>query len=120
MVISRQVQPQKASSIELYRQILAVVALVPEGYVATYGQIAKLAGLPKHARLVGTVLKQMSETSDLPWHRIINAQGRISTGQINDAGQNIQQLKLIQEGIIIKGGRIDWKKYQWMTDTSQI
>ncbi len=43
MVIFRQVQPQKASSIELYRQILAVVALVPEGYVATYGQIAKLA-----------------------------------------------------------------------------
>ena len=65
----------------LQRQILEVVALIPSGKVASYGQIAKLAGLPKHARLVGYVLRHLDAQSDIAWYRVVNAQGKISVTQ---------------------------------------
>lgn len=95
------------------QQILAVVALIPYGKVATYGQVAKLAGLPKHARLVGYALKHMDVQADLPWHRVINSQGKISLGRLNERGENIQQQKLLQEGIALTGAKVDLKKHQW-------
>ncbi len=98
---------------ELMQQILAVVALIPYGKVATYGQVAKLAGLPKHARLVGYALKHMDAQADLPWHRVINSQGKISLGWLNERGENIQQQKLLQEGIALTGAKVDLKKHQW-------
>ena len=98
---------------ELMQQILAVVALIPYGKVATYGQVAKLAGLPKHARLVGYALKHMDVQADLPWHRVINSQGKISLGRLNGRGENIQQQKLLQEGIALTGAKVDLKKHQW-------
>lgn len=98
---------------ELVQQILAVVALIPYGKVATYGQVAKLAGLPKHARLVGYALKHMDAQADLPWHRVINSQGKISLSRLNERGENIQQLLLLQEGVAVIGAKIDLKKHQW-------
>ncbi|PRD33256.1 UNVERIFIED_CONTAM: atl1 [Trichonephila clavipes] len=90
---------------ELQRQILEVVALIPFGKVATYGQIAQLAGLPKHARLVGTVLKNLDEGSQLPWHRVINSQGKVSTINLDENGEN-RQLKLLKnEGVLL--GSVD-------------
>lgn len=99
---------------ELMQEILAVVALIPYGKVATYGQVAKLAGLPKHARLVGYALKHMDAQADLPWHRVINSQGKISLGRLNERGENIQQEKLPQEGIALTGAKVDLKKHQWV------
>lgn len=91
---------------ELQRQILEVVALIPFGKVATYGQIAKLAGLPKHARLVGTVLKNLDEGSQLPWHRVINSQGKVSTINLDENGEN-RQLKLLKnEGVLLENHKI--------------
>ena len=104
----------KLMSTELYSQILEVVALVPLGKVATYGQIAQLAGLPKHARLVGYALKNLDQTSEIPWHRIINAQGKVSTHHLNQAGENIQLNRLMDEGVIMLNGKINLKKYQWL------
>ena len=99
---------------ELQRQILEVVALIPFGKVATYGQIAKLAGLPKHARLVGTVLKNLDEGSQLPWHRVINSQGKVSTINIDENGEN-RQLKLLKnEGDLLENHKIKLKDYQWI------
>ena len=98
---------------ELQRQILEVIALIPFGKVATYGQIAKLAGLPKHARLVGTVLKNLDEGSQLPWHRVINSQGKISLSKFNEKGENIQQLKLEAEGIYLLNGKVNLKEFAW-------
>ena len=98
---------------ELYIQILEVVALIPYGKVASYGQIAQLAGLPKHARLVGYVLKHLDRESDLPWHRVINAQGKISTSRLNARGENIQQMKLLEEDVVVVAGKVSLKKYQW-------
>ena len=98
---------------ELHIQILEVVALIPYGTVASYGQIAQLAGLPKHVRLVGYVLKHLDPESDLPWHRVINAQGKISTNRLNAHGENIQQIKLLEEDVVVVAGKVSLKKYQW-------
>ena len=98
---------------ELHRQILEVIALIPYGKVATYGQIAKLAGLPKHARLVGYVLKHLDKSSEIPWYRVINSQGKISVTRINQQGENVQQSLLEQEGIYLLNGKISLKKFVW-------
>jgi methylated-DNA-protein-cysteine methyltransferase-like protein len=99
---------------ELHRQILEVIALIPYGKVATYGQIAKLAGLPKHARLVGYVLKHLDKSSEIPWYRVINSQGKISVTRINQQGENVQQSLLEQEGIYLLNGKVSLKKFGWM------
>ena len=101
------------STDELARQILQVVALIPYGKVASYGQIAKLAGLPKHARLVGYVLKHLDAKVEIPWHRVINSQGKISLSKLDDQGENIQRVKLLAEGVMVIGDKINLKQYQW-------
>ena len=101
---------------ELARQILQVVALIPYGKVASYGQIAKLAGLPKHARLVGYVLKHLDQATEIPWHRVINSQGKISLSKLDHFGDNIQRLKLLEEGVMVIADKINLKQYQWMNE----
>ena len=98
---------------ELAAYITAVIVQIPPGKVATYGQIAKLAGLPKHARLVGYVLKHLAPGHVLPWHRVLNAQGKISLSKINTYGENIQALKLMQEGVVVLNNKVSLKQYQW-------
>ena len=102
------------SSDELARQILQVVALIPYGKVASYGQITRMAGLPKHARLVGYLLKHLDSAADIPWHRVINSQGKISLSKLNESGENVQRLKLVAEGVMVIGDKINLKQYQWM------
>lgn len=104
------------SSDELAHQILQVVALIPYGKVASYGQIAKMAGLPKHARLVGYVLKHLDADAKIPWHRVINSQGKISLSKVDDHSDNIQRLKLLEEGVMVIGDKINLKQYQWIND----
>lgn len=98
---------------ELHRQILEVIALIPYGKVASYGQIAKLVGLPKHARLVGYVLKHLDRESMIPWYRVINSQGKISVTRINEKGENVQQNLLEQEGIYLLNGKVNLKVFGW-------
>lgn len=98
---------------ELHRQILEVIALIPYGKVATYGQIAKLAGIPKHARLVGYVLKHLDQESSIPWNRVINSQGKISVMRINEKGENIQQQLLADEEIYVLNNKINLKVFSW-------
>lgn len=102
----------QTSSQELARLILQVVTLIPYGKVATYGQIAKMAGLPKHARLVGRVLQQV-EDGYLPWHRVINSQGKISLSKLDAQGDNLQVVKLQAENIAVVAGKVNLKLYQW-------
>ena len=98
---------------ELAQMIVAVVAAIPYAKVSTYGQVAKMAGLPRHARLVGRVLAQLDADSTLPWHRVINAQAKLSVHKLDACGQNIQQLKLMQEGVPVVAGRVDLKRFLW-------
>lgn len=98
---------------ELAPMIFQVIAQIPYGRVASYGQVARLASIPKHARLVGYVLKHMDADSTLPWHRVINAQGKISLTKLNEQGQNIQALLLMAEGVLVIEGKVKLKVFQW-------
>ena len=99
---------------ELAQMILAVVSQIPKGKVASYGQIAKLAGLPKHARLVGRVLGQIEDRTAIPWHRVINSQGKISTTQLTEHGDHLQQILLLSEGVVVINGRVNLKQFAWL------
>lgn len=95
-------------------KIVAVIRRIPRGKVATYGQIAKQAGLPGRARLVGRVLKEQPATSKLPWHRVVNARGEISYASSRESADHLQRLLLEAEGIEFHGpGRIDLARYRW-------
>ncbi len=96
-----------------YRRIYAVVRRIPRGRVATYGQIATLAGLPGHARQVGYALHALPEADDVPWHRVINAQGRVSPRSA-PGWDDVQRQFLEAEGVSFDGsGRMLLARYQW-------
>lgn len=97
---------------ESYERIYAVVRRVPRGRVATYGQIAALAGMPGHARQVGYALHATPEGAGLPWHRIINASGAISLPP-HDGGDAQRALLRRERVVVTAAGRIDLAKYQW-------
>jgi methylated-DNA-protein-cysteine methyltransferase-like protein len=102
------------SDSETYQAIYRVVARIPRGCVATYGQIAALAGLPGRARLVGYALR-VSDDRSLPWQRVVNARGEISLRDscIGDA-ELVQRLRLESEGVRFdEHGRIPLARYQW-------
>jgi methylated-DNA-protein-cysteine methyltransferase-like protein len=92
--------------------ILAAVRRIPRGKVCTYGNVAEVAGLPRRARLVGTVLRQTPAARGLPWYRVINAGGRISFPVGSDAYAR-QRHKLEAEGVVFAGGRVDLRRYGW-------
>lgn len=98
---------------DLQRVILQQVATIPSGKVASYGQIARLCGLPGYARYVGTVLKNLPVDNALPWHRVINAQGRIAFPSGSDAWQR-QKNCLQQEGIVVNdAGKVNLRHFGW-------
>ena len=96
------------------REFYGIIQLIPKGKVATYGQIAKLAGLPKHARHVGFALKNMADDTVVPWHRVINSQGKISLSKEDGFGENIQIVKLQSEGVAVLNGKVNLKLFQWI------
>jgi methylated-DNA-protein-cysteine methyltransferase related protein len=99
--------------------ILAAVRRIPRGKVCTYGNVAELAGLPRRARLVGTVLRQTPAARGLPWYRVINAGGRISFPTGSDAYAR-QRHKLEAEGVVFVGGRVDLRRYGWPARDQQL
>lgn len=107
------VDPMTPAS-DTYRAIYAVVGRIPEGRVATYGQVAGLAGLPGRARLVGYALSALSGRSTIPWHRVVNAQGRISSRSCGSDADMEQRLRLEHEGVSFDAsGRIPLERYLW-------
>lgn len=102
-----------------YRKIWRAVADIPYGRVASYGQIAAHAGLPGCARLVGQALRDSPPELALPWHRVINAQGRISLPKSSPSYQR-QIDRLATEGVEIVGGRIDMQRYGWIPDIDEL
>lgn len=97
-----------------HERIYAVVRRIPRGRVATYGQVAALAGLGGHARLVGYALSALGDGTKVPWHRVINAQGRISLRRA-DLGEGVtQRLLLEREGVRFDaGGRTSLERFGW-------
>jgi methylated-DNA-protein-cysteine methyltransferase-like protein len=96
----------------VYQRIYATVDAIPRGQVATYGQIATEAGLPRRARLVGRALGTLPAGSDLPWYRVLNARGEISP---RPGGSMQRQKKLLRaEGVRFNpNGRVDLDAHRW-------
>jgi len=92
-------------------RIWQVVAAIPRGHVATYGQIAQLAGMPRHARLVGRTLANLPRGSRLPWHRVVNAAMMISE-RGDDRTMHEQRRRLEREGVTFVGARIA-RAHRW-------
>lgn len=93
---------------DLIYEILSVVGEIPKGKVATYGQIARLIGRDKNARLVGKVLGMAGKYGEYPCHRVVNHAGRLVPGWTE------QGALLKEEGIILKdAAHVELKKYQW-------
>lgn len=93
---------------DLIYEILSVVDEIPEGRVATYGQIAKLIGRDKNSRLVGKVLSMAEYYGEYPCHRVVNSAGRLVPGW------GAQRLLLEEEGVVLKSKtHVNLKKYQW-------
>lgn len=93
--------------------IYRVVRRIPRGRVATYGAVAKLAGIPGHARRVGYALHSLPEGSGVPWHRVINARGRISLSP-SGLGGSLQRALLEREGVVFTGGEtVSLRRFGW-------
>jgi len=95
-----------------YEKIWQTVSRIPRGRVATYGQIARLAGLGKRARMVGYALHRTPDHWTIPWHRVINAQGRISFPPDSDQYRQ-QRDRLVAEDIHFVNGRVELERYRW-------
>ena len=103
-----------------YERIYAVVRKIPRGRVTTYGNVARLAGLERQARLVGYALSALQTDSVLPWHRVINAQGRLSLERAASASGVTQRLRLEREGVRVDaGGRVSLERYGWRLRTAR-
>lgn len=93
--------------------IFLALASIPAGRVVTYGQLAALAGLPRAARLAGRCLRELPEDSQLPWHRVINAQGRLSLPEGSEAYE-LQCQRLQAEGVALVQGKINLRRFGWL------
>ena len=97
-----------------YARIYAVIRRIPKGRVATYGQIAALAGMPGRARQVGYALHALRPGAAVPWHRVLAAQGVISIAKLDPSAALTQRLRLEKEGVrFTPRGRADLAQSGW-------
>jgi methylated-DNA-protein-cysteine methyltransferase-like protein len=97
-----------------YDRIYEVVRQIPAGKVATYGQVAELAGYGRQARLVGYALFRVDPAAGVPWHRVINAKGEISQSPWRQGTDHVQRAWLEAEGIEFNAqDKIDLHRYLW-------
>jgi len=89
-------------------RVWQIVHQIPKGQVATYSPVASLAGIPRHSRLIARILSGLPSNTRLPWHRVINSQGRIT-----NPAKKRQQSRLEKEGIILINGRVILRIYGW-------
>ncbi|NDJ17647.1 MGMT family protein [Myxacorys almedinensis] len=101
-----------------YHQIYRIVQQIPQGKVATYGQVAELANLPRRARLVGYALFRVAPNGDIPWHRVINAKGEISMSPFRQGNDYLQRSRLQAEGVHFdRTGKVNLRQYLWQPDS---
>ena len=101
---------------EFCERVWTTVKRIPRGKVATYGQIAALIGMSRHARQVGYALAATPENRQIPWHRVINAQGRVSLRlkHWESGSDELQRILLEAEGVTFDStGRVDLKRFRW-------
>ncbi len=96
-----------------------MVRRIPRGRVATYGQVAREAGLGRGARQVGRALGALDGRQDVPWHRVVNARGRISLPP-GSAGHDEQRSRLLAEGVEFVSGRISLARFGWKPSLDEL
>ncbi|MEO3946085.1 MGMT family protein [Gorillibacterium sp. CAU 1737] len=100
------------------QRVLEILKAIPPGSVMTYGQVAAWAGSPRGARQVVRILHSMSESHDLPWHRVVNAEGRISL--LDPDGAYTQRMLLGRDGVdVTPDGCIDLDRYRYSPSASK-
>ena len=92
--------------------ILRTIAAIPRGRVASYGEIAARAGLPRRARLVGRVLRESDPALKLPWQRVLRADGRIAFAP-GSRGYREQRQRLLSEGVMVLRSHVDLARFGW-------
>lgn len=97
------------------RGICEVILAIPRGRVASYGEIAARAGLPRRARLVGRVLREAGEGMALPWHRVVRADGCLAFAK-GSAAFIEQRLRLSKEDVEVRGRRVVMSRFGWQRD----
>ncbi|MFM7362781.1 MAG: MGMT family protein [Cyanobium sp.] len=98
-------------------RVYAVVALIPAGRLATYGQVAELIGAWGCARQVGWALRRLPLPSPVPWHRVVNARGCISFNPSREGSDWMQRQLLIAEGVAVDGrGQLDLARHRWLPE----
>lgn len=101
------------------KKVISWIKKIPRGKVASYGQIAKLAGKPQGARGVGWILHSCTEVHGLPWHRVLNSKGKISFRP--STSQFVRQKSLLQaEGVLfVERGQVDIDRHRWNKEASR-
>lgn len=102
----------RSAGSDAYGRIYEVVRAIPWGRVATYGQVARLAGLPGSARQVGYALHALPNDLEVPWQRVVNAKGRVSS-RAEPLLEDVQRELLMAEGIVFRHGRLDLSRFRW-------
>lgn len=100
-------------------KIWHIVAMIPPGKVSSYGKVADFAGLPGRARYVSKALKSAPEHLSLPWHRVLNSQGKISFEKHSVPFQ--EQMELLRiEGVTVNCGKVDLSEFEWQPDMATL
>jgi methylated-DNA-protein-cysteine methyltransferase-like protein len=97
---------KETNDVNWHKNVWKVVSEIPSGHVLTYGEVARLAGMPRAARRVSQALRRAPRGMALPWHRVINAQGKISFPEDSSGWQRQKDL-LESEGVVFLNGKID-------------
>ena len=105
-------EQRKEQQLIARQQLYQTIAAIPHGNVASYGQLATLAGQTGAARWVGWCLRHLPTDSSLPWHRVITASGKLAFPPAT-AGYVRQREKLEQEGVRLNNHKVSMKLYQW-------
>jgi methylated-DNA-protein-cysteine methyltransferase-like protein len=100
------------AQVSLNEEIWQWVAAIPAGKVATYGQIARLAGYPNHARYVGTTMKNLPRGTSLPWFRVLRSNGELAF-PVASAPWKRQKALLEDEGVVFSNFRVALRQFQW-------
>lgn len=108
--MDQSLESKNSADVNWYRNVWKVVSEIPSGHVLTYGEVARLSGNPGWARRVSQALRRAPRGMKLPWHRVINSQGRISFPE-DSSGWVRQKEMLEDEGVVFLKGKINLERF---------
>ena len=100
-------------------RIWSTIMDIPRGQVASYGQLAEIAGIPRGARQVGYALRHSPKDLELPWHRVLQASGK-SAFAVDSKAFREQKRRLAAEGVVLLNGKVDMRRYRWQPDLDEL